>query len=255
MTLASEADAPGNQSHEPDLQRLFAAGAGGALALGGIARGGVTGVATSALGGGLIYKAFAPGRRATPGATAATHQGQTVKAERAVTIDRPREDLYDFWRDLSNLPRIMQGIESVHVKDDKHSHWSMQLPGQRIEWDAEIFCDEPGSLMAWRSLEHANIANAGTVIFEDGPPGRGTIVKLVVNYEPPAGALGKLVAGLMPQEPGKLAGRTLRRFKQLSETGEIATSEYRRGLTSNQVKVLQEQDETARAGTMAGAGR
>jgi len=149
----------------------------------------------------------------------------------------------------------MEGIESVHVKDDKHLHWSMQLPGQRIEWDAEICREEPGSLIAWRSLEHAGIVNAGTVIFEDAPPGRGTIVKLVINYEPPAGALGKLVAGLMPQEPGKLAGRTLRRFKQLSETGEIATSEYRRGLTSNQVKVLQEQDETARAGTMAGAGR
>jgi len=252
--LTSEADEPDNQSHKADFQRLFAAGAGGVLALGGIARGGITGIATSALGGRLIYKALAPGRRATPGATAATHHGQTLKAERAVTIDRPRQELYDFWRDLSNLPRVMEGIESVHVKDDTHSHWSMQLSGQRVEWDAEIFREEPGSLIAWRSLGHADIANAGTVIFEDGPPRRGTIVKLVVNYEPPAGAVGMLVAGFMPQEPGKLAGRTLRRFKQLIETNEIATSEYRRGLTSNQAKVLQEQDETTRAGSMAGAG-
>jgi len=228
---------------------------GGMLALSGLARGGITGLATTAAGGGLVYAALKDKSAGQRSPSAATHHGATVKEERSVTIDKPRDELYRYWRDLTHLPRIMEGIESVEVRDQTHSHWTMLLSsGGRIEWDAEVFADEPGARIAWKSLNGSDIANAGTVLFKDGPPGRGTIVSLVINYDPPAGPLGKLVAQLMPQEPGKVAGKALRRFKQLMETGEIATAEYRPGLTSNQAQATPDGTGTERTIAMAGAG-
>jgi len=228
---------------------------GGMLAVRGLTRGGIGGLATTALGSGLVLAAMKDRSDGQRSPNAATHHGATVKEERSVTIDKPRDELYRFWRDLNHLPQFMEGIESVVVRDETHSHWTMTLAsGGRIEWDAEVFADEPGARIAWMSLDGADIANAGTVTFKDGPPGRGTIVSLVVNYEPPAGALGKLVAQLMPQEPGKVAGKALRRFKQLMETGEIATSEYRPGMTSDQAEATPEATETNRAIAMAGTG-
>jgi len=225
---------------------------GGMLALSGLARGGIGGVATTAVGGGLVFAAMNKGA-GVRSLNAVTHHGATVKEERSVTIGKPREELYRFWRDLTHLPRFMEGIESVVVRDETHSHWTMLLStGGRVEWGAEVFADEPGTRIAWRSLEGSDIANAGTVTFKDGPPGRDTVVSLVINYEPPAGPLGKLVAQLMPQEPGKVGGKALRRFKQLMETGEIATAEYRPGMTSDQAEATPDGTETDRAMAMAG---
>jgi uncharacterized membrane protein len=109
----------------------------------------------------------------------------------------------------------------------------MRFPTGSIEWDAEIYNEIDGELIAWRSLPGSDINNAGSVTFKDGPAGRGTEVSLVINYEPPGGNIGKLVAKLLPQEPGRLAYDTLHRFKQLEEAGEIATAEMRPGMMSS----------------------
>jgi uncharacterized membrane protein len=145
---------------------------------------------------------------------------------RTVTINRPRDELYRFWRDLTNLPRFMENIESISVIDDTRSHWVVSAPGGKtVEWDSIITKDVPGRLIAWRSAEGADISNSGRIEFRDAPPGRGTEVTATIAYDPPAGTLGKLAAKLFQKEPRIQARRELRRFKQLMETGEISTSE------------------------------
>ena len=147
----------------------------------------------------------------------------------SVTIDRPREELYRFWRELSNLPRFMEHLESVRVIDDRRSHWSVSAPGgDRVQWDAEIVEDVPGETIAWRSLEGADVRNGGRITFRDGPPGRGTRVSATIAYDPPGGTVGKLVAKLLQEEPQIQARRDLRRLKQLMETGEVSTARMRR---------------------------
>ncbi len=167
--------------------------------------------------------------------TAAVHQRDIAKqaAEvrgwdeaamvgRTVTINRPREELYAFWRDFRNLARFMENVERVEVGDDRRSHWVVKAPaGRTVEWDSVITEDEPGRLIAWESVEGADIKNAGRIEFRDGPPGRGTEVSATILYDPPAGDLGKLIAKLFQKEPKIQARRELRRFKQLMETGEI----------------------------------
>jgi uncharacterized membrane protein len=144
---------------------------------------------------------------------------------RSVTINRPREELYSFWRDLKHLPEFMHNVHSITVKDPIHSHWVIEAPGGKtVEWDSEITQDEPGRLIAWESLEGASVRNSGKVEFLDSPDRRGTVVRVTLAYDPPAGAVGKLIAKLFQKEPKVQARQDLRRFKQLMETGEIATA-------------------------------
>jgi uncharacterized membrane protein len=120
----------------------------------------------------------------------------------------------------------MHNIRSVAVLDDGRSHWVVEAPaGKTVEWDSEITADEPGSLIAWRSLDGASVRNSGQVAFRDSPDGRGTVVTVTLTYDPPGGTLGQLIAKLFQKEPKVQARQDLRRFKQLMETGEIATTQ------------------------------
>lgn len=142
----------------------------------------------------------------------------------AVTINRPAQELYDYWRRLENLATFMENVASIERIDDTRSHWRVKAPaGRTVEWDAIITHDEPGHALSWQSAEGADIDNSGKVTFHDAGA-RGTVVRAVIAYDPPAGAVGKLIAKLFQREPAIQARRDLRRFKQLMETGEIATA-------------------------------
>jgi uncharacterized membrane protein len=144
---------------------------------------------------------------------------------RTVTINKPRAELYAFWRDFRNLARFLENIERVDVGDDRRSHWVIKAPaGQTVEWHSQITQDEPDRVIAWESVEGGDIKNAGRIEFSDAAPGRGTLVAATIVYDPPGGDVGKLIAKLFQKEPKVQARRDLRRFKQLMETGEISTS-------------------------------
>jgi uncharacterized membrane protein len=128
--------------------------------------------------------------------------------------------------EAENLPLFMENIESVRIIDGNRSHWKVKAPADTtVEWDSLITEDVPGEVIAWRSDEKASIANSGRIEFHDSTNGRGTIVTATIAYDPPAGALGKLVAKAARKDPNAQARHDLRRFKQLAETGEISTSE------------------------------
>ncbi|MBU3078976.1 SRPBCC family protein [Sphingomonas quercus] len=142
---------------------------------------------------------------------------------RAVTINRPRSELYAYWRDFSNLATVMENVERIDILDERRSHWVVKAPGGRtVEWTAAITEEQEGRMIAWASEEGAEVPNSGRVDFRDAGA-RGTVVTATILYDPPAGTIGKLIAKLFQREPGIQARRDLRRFKQLMETGEIAT--------------------------------
>lgn len=144
---------------------------------------------------------------------------------RTVTINRPRAEVYAFWRKLENLPKFMENIASITPIDDKRSHWIVTAPGGRtVEWDSLIVDDVPNQLIAWKSAEGSDITHSGHIEFRDAQGQRGTEVTATILYDPPAGALGKIIAKLFQEEPKIQSRRDLRRFKQLMETGEIATA-------------------------------
>lgn len=218
-----------------DTERWVSGLAGGALAFYGLKHGGWTGLLIAFAGGSLIYRGAtghcdiyaALGLNSAEGKSpgASVQHGQGLKIEKSVTINKPAHELYQFWRNFENLPRLMTHLESVRRIDDRRSHWVAKAPaGMTVEWDAEIINEKANELIAWRSLAGAQIPNAGSVRFEQAPNGRGTQVKVALNYEPPAGKLGSLLAKLFGAEPEQQVAEDLRHFKQFMEAGEMPTT-------------------------------
>ena len=181
------------------------------------------------VGGGLVYLG-ATGRnpvyRALGIRLVRTREGaQRVEVIKSMTINRPADELFAFWRDFRNLPKIMTHIESVEVLSDKRSRWRASAPaGLVVEWDAEIVNEKSNTLIAWQSCEDADIANWGVVRFSPAPADRGTEVTVEMEYKPIGGAAGAAFAKLFGEEPSQQIEEDLRRFKQVMETGEIPTT-------------------------------
>lgn len=149
-----------------------------------------------------------------------------IKTKRSVTIGKPVEEVYAFWRDFENLPTFMRHLESVRVTGERTSHWVAKAPGgARVEWDAETTEDRPNELIAWRSVEGSDIYNAGSVRFVKAPKDMGTEVRVEMEYDPPFGKLGSKIAMLWREEPGQQIQDDLRHFKQVMELGEIVVSD------------------------------
>jgi uncharacterized membrane protein len=162
--------------------------------------------------------------RRTSGETPLERSGLNVV--RAITIRRPAKELYAFWSDLGNLPRIMRTVEEIQVLDDRRSHWRVQgLAGKSVEWDSEITEDVPGERIAWRTLPGAEVQHTGVVRFAAAPGDRGTEVRLEMQYLPPGGMLGEKLAAMFGKDPSAQALEDLRNFKQVMETGDVVVSD------------------------------
>ena len=161
-----------------------------------------------------------------PGRTAKKNRfGEYEVVGHVVTIDRPRAELYAFWRDFSNLSTFMENIDRVQPTGQNRFVWTIKAPaGQTVDVETEIVTDRPDELIAWRSVEGSDIDTEGRVAFRDAGQ-RGTTVEAIVAYKPPGGELGQIIAKLFQREPNIQGRQELKRFKMLMEAGEIATAE------------------------------
>lgn len=223
-----------------EIERWASTIGGGALAVYGITRlvqGNWLGAVLGLVGGGLIYRGTTGhcdlyqslGINTAEGSqnpNVSVSAGRGIKVEKSVTVNKSPEELYRFWRNFENLPRFMDHLESVRVEGEGRSHWVAKAPaGTTVEWDAEIYNEKENELIAWRSLEGADVDNAGSVRFEGEPEGRGTIVRVSLKYDPPGGVIGSAFAKLFGEEPSQQIDEDLRRFKQVMEAGETPTTE------------------------------
>jgi uncharacterized membrane protein len=145
---------------------------------------------------------------------------------RAITINRTPDEAYQYWRDFSKLPSFMRHLRSVEVLDNQRSRWSVDGPGGvAVEWEAEITEDRPNELIAWRTLPGAMVQHSGRVTFKPAPGDRGVEVRVVLEYQPPAGPAGSTFAALFGKEPKQELQEALRSFKQVLETGQTTVSE------------------------------
>jgi uncharacterized membrane protein len=167
--------------------------------------------------------------------TAAKHSDadRALFAE-SVTINRPAQELYEFWRSPDNLVRVMENVVSIEPLGSDRSRWTVKAPaGREVSWESIVTKAVPGKEITWQSAEGADVANSGRIEFEDAGQ-RGTVVRAVIAYDPPGGTVGQLIAKLFQREPRIQTRRDLHRFKQLMETGEIATGARNRRILQDQ---------------------
>jgi len=217
-------------------ERTWSTYGGAALLALGLAKGRIGGLTLAALGGALIYRGVTGhcpmysqfGKTTVDDERDAAEPEEYFKrgihVAESITVNKSREELYRYWRQLENLPRIMHHVESVQVIDERRSHWVAKGPaGSRVEWDAEIINDVPNETIAWRSLGGAEVDNAGSVRFHDAPGDRGTQVQVTLDYIPPAGGLGHIVAKLFGRDAKREIHEDLRAFRRTMEVGETPT--------------------------------
>ena len=216
-------------------ERIASTVGGGALVAYGLKRGDTLGIIASILGGGIFLRG-ATGHCQLYDALGIDSSGNDspksgkskkssnwltgkVEVAKSVTIDKSPAELYTFWRNFENLPMFMEHLESVTIKDDKHSHWKAKAPlGYTVEWDAQITGEEENVFISWHSTENADVPNSGRVEFNPTST-RGTEVKVHLIYEAPAGKIGSLAAKIFGEEPSQQVEEDLRRFKRLMEAG------------------------------------
>ena len=200
---------------------------GGALTAYAMSRRSWSGAILALIGGALLYRG-ATGHCSVYQAIGANTRNigrrkvntdRAAKVEKSITINRRPEELYRFWRDLANLPRFMKHVESVQVKDSRHSHWVVKAPlGMTVEWDAEIISEIPNELIGWRSVGSGDVDHAGSVRFEPAAHGQGTNVRVMLQYDPPAGPVGVAFANILGEDPGHQIEEDLRRLKEVMQT-------------------------------------
>lgn len=184
---------------------------GGTLLAYGLSRRSLSGLLLASAGGFLLYRGLVP-------------NPTMMQTGASTTINKSPDELYAYWRNLENLPNIMNNIVSVKELDEKRSHWTAKtVGGVTVEWDAEIVEDQPGKYIAWTSDHEAEIKTYGIIRFDQAPGNRGTDVNLLLKYSLPLGIVGAADAAAMGYEPSQQARQDLQRFKQYMETGEVAT--------------------------------
>jgi uncharacterized membrane protein len=237
-----------------ETERWASAIGGGALAVYGLTQliknGSWGGAVLALVGGSLVYRGssghcamYQAAGINTAGTDADAKQSPVVsvpadrgiKVEESIVINnRTPAELYRFWRSFENLPRFMNHLDSVTTSGNR-SHWVAKAPaGTSVEWDAEVYNEKEGELIAWRSLEGSDVDNAGSVHFTAAPGGAGTQVRVVLKYDPPAGVVGATIAKLFGEEPSQQIREDLGRFKQLMETGSTADQSSGRSAQAGQ---------------------
>lgn len=224
---------PSKTTNVGSNERLACAITGGALALYGLRQRSISGLLLTMAGAALVHRGGTGHCNAyealginTADTSSEIDVARDVHLEKSIIIDKSPEDLYSFWRQFENLPRFMTHLESVTNKGFNKWHWVAKGPvGKNVEWDAEIYNEKPNEMIAWRSLENADITNAGSVRFEPAVGERGTQVTVVLNYNVPGGKVSAALAKLFGREPGQMIEQDLRRLKRVLETGEVPSAE------------------------------
>lgn len=227
-----------------NTERVVSAISGLAFLVGGLARRNWAGSVLTIAGGGLLYRAMSgscPVYRAmgidTSGNAQDTsrlgrrkvHTDHATKIRRTVKIDRPPHELYQFWRSLDNLPRVMTHLDSVQIIDDHTSHWVLKLvPGApRVEWDAEIINEVEDRRIGWRSLAGSDLNHAGSVEFKPTADEQRTWLRVTLQYDPPGSRLGSTLATWFGGDPSTTLAADLQRFKEHMETGILSPAGHR----------------------------
>lgn len=213
----------------PQAERIGSVAAGAGLVLFGISRKSLGGFLLALAGGALIGRGATGhcsvyeilgvnSRKLNPDRGVPGNKG--IKVVKSIIVSKPPQEVYRYWRQLENLPRFMEHVESVRELDQRRSAWVVKGPmGHKVEWTAEIISDHPGEMISWESLPGAEVQNAGSVWFEPTRAGAATEVRVSIQYQPPAGVVGAAVAKMLGESPEEQLDSDLGRFKELIEGG------------------------------------
>ncbi len=142
-----------------------------------------------------------------------------IELRKTINVDAPLETVFDIWADLVCYPLFMDHVRDVRKNPDGSYHWVVGGPaGLPVEWDAVVTRLTPNRELSWRSIPGTPVEQAGTTRFNRNPDG-STRVDIHMTYNPPAGAVGHVIATIFGSDPKHQIDDDLVRFKSLVESG------------------------------------
>lgn len=193
-------------------------------------KGSLLGALVAFIGAGILYKIFFSNRsrpKRLPSIPTLHAHNNDVQLRSSISINRSVGDIYDFWRDFSNLPRVMSFLDRVEPKEGEISHWVAKVPaGPSLEWDSKVVEDKPPYQLSWCSLEGSEIETRGTVVFE--PKGDGTVTEVTVSlsFSPPGGVAGAAVASFLKSVENSVLAKSLQDLKTHMEANNSLASNH-----------------------------
>ncbi len=190
----------------------------------------IKGLIRTVLGGALLYRGisgYCP-VYAGMGKTQGISHTPAINIRTGLIVNKPRNEVYSFWRKLENLPLFMKHLATVTEIDAKHSHWEAEIPGGigKVKWNAEIVKEEENYLIGWQSVPNSMISNAGKVTFREALGGEGTELDVVITYHAPAGELGAGIAKALNPVLEKMVRQDIMNFKEYIETKHVSSSNH-----------------------------
>ncbi len=157
---------------------------------------------------------------------------QPVEVEKTIRIDASPEQVFDLFANYENFPRYMSNVVEVRDLGNRRSHWIVKGPaGTQFAWNAVLTELSRPHRLAWESEPDAEVAQAGSILFE--PLHGGTRVTVRMTYHPPAGAVGSAVASMLGRDPKRQMDEDLARMKSLVERGAMTHAGPRPGLSDS----------------------
>lgn len=141
----------------------------------------------------------------------------------SIVVNAPREEVFDYWHTLENLPNFMSNIDEVTAVAPGKTHWKVRGPlGTEMEFDAETTQDARPEALAWNTV-NGNVQSSGQVRFREIGPDK-TRLDITMNYaDVPGGRVGEAAAKFVAN-PKVMMEQDLQNFKAIME-GEATPEE------------------------------
>ena len=158
-----------------------------------------------------------------PRTSISSRDDNTIDA--SVTIRRPVEDVFTFYRNFRNLPRFLGDVMAIEPIGPSTSRWTIQGPlGIRAHWNIEVTEERANTLIRYETVGSPGLRTRWEIHFAAGPEPGETAVREVMKA--PLGRLGRAALALIGKFPAEEVLANLHRLKQVLETGRVTDTSY-----------------------------
>jgi uncharacterized membrane protein len=212
-----------------DVERAVSLAAGGLLVLFGLSRRSLSSAAIGLAGASLLHRGITghcnlySALDLSEDDIDAAPWNRAVHARFSITINRPRHEVYAFFRDFEKMPQYTEVIEDVRKLDDRRYQMVANIFGTQMDVIGEIISEHENELLAWKTTANSDLKEKGSVTLRDAPGGRGTELHFDVEYHPPAGVAGAALGKMSGEAPDQKFPKAIRKMKSILEAGEAPT--------------------------------
>jgi uncharacterized membrane protein len=208
-------------------KRMIAGTAGTAAFFYGLRRKDSVGASLALVGAGLA--AASTFKKNVHSLLAFSEDSPGFELEETIRINAPVSDVYDFWVNPLNYPKVFGHVSAIDQLGENLYRWTVAGPaGIPVHWEGAITRAVPNTIVEWKSLPGSTVGNLGFVRVD---PNYDASTRVLVRmfYRPPAGILGRFLAEMFGTDPRKVLDQDLKRLKHLFESDENFIRELRVG--------------------------